>query len=125
MKITNNTIKKKISKTTKENYLIPTTTLKSSSNDLFIYFWKLNLLPGAKWTCNNCIIRKWVHAQHEKLKILQLETYSDEPIAQCQVVRLTNRLEKLSKEASLKEMDGFIINSNISWISIITKIMRY
>jgi len=30
-------------------YLIPTTTLKSSSNDLLIYFWKSNFLPGAKW----------------------------------------------------------------------------
>lgn len=34
--------------TNMETYLIPTTTLKSSSNDLFMYFWKLNLLPGAK-----------------------------------------------------------------------------
>lgn len=33
---------------TKLCYLTPTTTLKSSSNDLLIYFWKLNLLPGAK-----------------------------------------------------------------------------
>jgi hypothetical protein len=31
-------------------YLTPTTNLKSSSNDLLMYFWKLNLLPGAKWT---------------------------------------------------------------------------
>lgn len=29
-------------------YLTPTTVLKSSSNDLLMYFWKLNLLPGAK-----------------------------------------------------------------------------
>ena len=33
-----------------EAYVIPTTTLKSSSNDLMMYFWKSNLLPGAKWT---------------------------------------------------------------------------
>lgn len=32
------------------HYLTPTTTWKSSSSDLLIYFWKLNLLPGAKWT---------------------------------------------------------------------------
>jgi len=31
-------------------YLIPTITLKSSSNDLLIYFWKLNLVPGDKCT---------------------------------------------------------------------------
>lgn len=33
-----------------ECYLTPTTTLKSSSKDLLIYFWKLNLLPGERWT---------------------------------------------------------------------------
>lgn len=32
----------------KNIYLTPTTVLKSSSRDLFMYFWKLNLLPGAK-----------------------------------------------------------------------------
>lgn len=56
---------------------------------------------------------------------VQLETHSDEPIAQCQVVRPTNRPEKLSKEASLKEMDSLIIKWNISQISMITKSMRY
>lgn len=33
---------------TKHIYLTPTTVLKSSSRDLLMYFWKLNLLPGAK-----------------------------------------------------------------------------
>lgn len=39
-----------------DHYLTPTTSLKSSSKDLLIYFWKLNLVPGFKWTCRNIYI---------------------------------------------------------------------
>jgi hypothetical protein len=40
---------RKITNDAHKRGLIPTTTLKSSSNDLLIYFWKSNFLPGAKW----------------------------------------------------------------------------
>lgn len=104
--------KRKIKKT--EMYLIPTTTLKSSSNDLLMYFRKLNVLPGAKWTYNDMQLN--YTSLWAKLGIFfffwlyfplssALETYRDESMSHGEIVSLTNRPEKLSREAYLQGLD--------------------
>ena len=80
-------------------YLMPTTVLKSSSNDLLMYFRKLNLVPGDKWAYTN-ICQKLdpmagINSKSEA-------TYSNESMPQSKVVCPPNRSKELSKEAHLQ-----------------------
>lgn len=86
-----------------KKYLTPTTTLKSSSSDLFIYFWKSNFVPGAKWTC---ILSATLEKKHRKTWLCTNKiqcTHSNKTITHCQVISLTNRSKKLTEEANLQK----------------------
>jgi hypothetical protein len=87
--------------------LIPTTTLKSSSNVFLIYFLKLNLLPGARWTCkkkNQSTYRSWFFKKMVK-SFAPAETHRNESMSHGQVISLSNRSEELSKEAYLDGLE--------------------
>ena len=90
-------------------YLMPTTVLKSSSNDLLMYFRKLNLVPGDKWAYTN-ICQKLdpmagINSKSEA-------TYSNESMPQSKVVCPSNRSKELSKEAHLQFTSSTSIASN-------------
>lgn len=91
--------------------VIPTTTLKSSSSDLLMYFWKSNFvsLPGARCAWKQVAV--WWKVQISKRNLSKYLTpmvlcvtitYRYKSMSKCHVISLGNRSKELSEETDLR-----------------------
>lgn len=89
-------------------YLMPTTTVKSSSRDRLMYFWKSNLLLGVKWVCKGKVMddnEGWMMGESGIMNPAGWRTHRNEAMAHGQVICLTNRPEELAEEANLQKCE--------------------
>ena len=70
-----------------------------------MYFWKLNLVPGAKWSWNDRQINNREQDMNNLVSSVNLkESHVYETVSQGHIIRLNNWPEELKEEAALHEI---------------------